>query len=358
MVEKHLGILNSLKSKSGLFLASPTIETGYHKAWLRDNFYESISFETVQDWESVRGIYSSLLDIFKKYEKKIDKAIKQKPKYARQYIHARYDPITFNEFSGRWGNRQNDAVGCVLFKIGDLEKKGKSVLRDKKDREIVQKLVNYLASVEYWHDKDSGMWEENEEIHSSSIGACVAGLQMMKNISGIKVPKKLIEKGKSALNKLLPRESKTKSVDLALLSLIWPYSLTTKRQTETILKNVESRLLRERGVIRYEGDLKNVEPFSVRKKEKINCKGDGCPHREGEWTFGLSWLAIIYNKIGDEKKSEYFLEKVIADVYKNGKMPELYYADTGHPDANIPLGWSESLFITAICKIKKIKICK
>jgi len=50
------------------------------------------------------------------------------------------------------------------------------VLRNDADKELVQLLVDYLVALEYWQDADNGMWEENREVHASSIGACVAGL--------------------------------------------------------------------------------------------------------------------------------------------------------------------------------------
>src|SRR3990167_1531391 len=125
--------------------------------------------------------------------------------HAYQYIHARYDPITMEEILENWGNKQNDAIGALLFKIGDLEEKGIKIIRNQNDLRILQKLVYYLQSVEYWHDKDNGMWEENEEVHASSIGACAAGLKKISKI--VNVSKDLIKKGKEALNRLLTRES-------------------------------------------------------------------------------------------------------------------------------------------------------
>jgi GH15 family glucan-1,4-alpha-glucosidase len=223
-----------------------------------------------------------------------------------------------------------------LFKVGELEKeKGVKILENNNDKRIIQKLVDYLSTLEYWHDPDSGMWEENEEVHASSIGACIAGLEMVKDIDGIEVSEDLIKKGYEALAKLLPRESDGKFVDLALLSLIWPYEVTTKRQTKEILKNVEYHLLKNRGVIRYKGDHyynKNLDNIS----------------EEAEWTFGLSWLTIIYEMIGKKKKARKFLEKNLGTVTKEGEVPELYYSNTDKPNDNTPLGWSESLFITSL----------
>ena len=118
--------------------------------------------------------------MLQRYEYKIDHAIKQKPKHAYQYIHARFHPHTFDEFDEEWGNKQNDAVGAILFKIGDLDKNGYKVIRNLNDVRILQKLVMYLQSVEYWHDEDNGVWEENTEVHASSVGACLSGLNKIK----------------------------------------------------------------------------------------------------------------------------------------------------------------------------------
>lgn len=336
LIKQHLKILKSLQYESGLFAASSKkVSTGYDKSWLRDNFYECLAFEVLGDWETVEKTYNALLDIFLKHEYKIDYAIANKPKYKHEYIHARFHPETFDEFWEEWDNKQNDAIGAILYKIGELEHHHKrSVLKDENHIRIVNKLVKYLQSIEYWQDIDNGMWEENEEIHASSVGACVAGLKMIKNLKGIEVPKELIEKGKETLEKLLPRESKEKFVDLAQLSLIYPYDIVTKKQRDEILKNVEYHLLKNKGVIRYKGDY------------YYNNNEDGYSE-EAEWTFGFSWLAIIYKKIGNEEKAKYFTQKMLETQTKKG-IPELYFSNTDKPNENNPLGWSESLFIVAL----------
>lgn len=329
MTQKSLAILRSLRYPSGLFAAAKhSVGTGYDKSWLRDNIYETLGLEAAGCVDEAVATLRALLDALKKHEYKIDWAIKEKPKHKHQYIHARIDPSTFDEFHEDWGNKQNDAVGAILFKIGDLENKGVKVLRDESDERIVQKLVLYLQSIEYWHDADNGMWEENEEIHASSVGACVAGLHAVSRI--VDVPAGLVQKGVEALDKLLPNESATKDADLALLSLIYPYNIVDEETRDAILHNVEKKLVRARGVLRYTGD-------------KYYNNGRG----EAEWTMGFAWLAVIYKQIGCYEKYLWYLTLAESVMNSDGEMPELYYCGEARHNENTPLGWAQSLLIAA-----------
>ncbi|MBW2990544.1 glycoside hydrolase family 15 [Candidatus Woesearchaeota archaeon] len=332
LIDQHAKLLKSLQYRSGLFAASLKKSTGYDKAWLRDNFYECLAFFVLEDFDTCKKTYKTLLKIFEKHEYKIDHAIAKKPEHKYQYIHPRYHPYTFDEFWEEWGNKQNDAIGAILWGVAKLEDERVKIIETEKDKELIQKLINYLASIEYWHDQDSGMWENEEETHASSIGACVAGLKAIKKY--ISVPDYLIKQGMKSLKHLLPRESQKKYVDLAELSLIYPYKVVTKKQREVILKNIEYHLLKKRGVIRYKNDWyynKNPDGYS----------------EEAEWCLGLSWLAIIYEKIGDKKKAKYFLEKAVSVNTPKG-VPELYYSNTEKHNPNTPLGWAESMFIIAL----------
>jgi len=328
---KHAALkkLKRLQYPSGLFGASKTgVKTGYEKAWIRDNIYEALGLESVRDIESVKKAYAALFNILLRHEYKIDWAIRKKPSHKHEYIHARFCPFTLNEFNEDWGNKQNDAVGGFLFKVADLMDKGITVIRDKNDLRILQKLVFYLESIEYWHDKDNGMWEENEEVHASSVGACVAGLARISRY--VTVPEELIRKGEKALNAMLPGESGTKNVDLSLLSLIYPYDIVSEKHKMQILRNVEKHLVRERGVIRYTGD------------QYYNSNG------EAEWCFGFPWLAKIYKDLGDMRRYAYYMKKTHRIVNSKMELPELYFADSGRHNENSPLGWAHAMYLAAV----------
>ncbi len=318
--------LLSLKQKENLYSAAPSKKTGYNKIWIRDNIYQALGVEKFKLKEAVKT-YRAILDILKKYEWKINRAIRKKPESKYDYIHPVYT-LNMSEISEEWGFKQNDAIGALLFKIGDLELKGVPVLRNKYDEILIQKLVYYLESIEYWHDKDNGMWEENEEVHASSVGACVAGLKKISKI--VDVPKWLIKKGEKSLKKLLPGESKTKGVDLALLSLIYPYDIVDNKTAEIILRNVESKLVKQHGVMRYKGDAYYY----------LN--------GEAEWTMGFPWLAIIYKKLHNPEKYAYYMRKTFSVMTPNLELPELYLSNSDAYNTNTPLGWAQSLLIIAL----------
>ncbi len=337
MISKSIAILESLQHPTGLFSASrKDVKTGYNLCWIRDTVYASLGFEAVTNTAAVKKIYHALLDLLLKHEYKIDWMINQpQPKEQFRYIHARYDPVTMSEIWEEWGNKQNDAIGAVLFKIGELENKEIRIIRNSSDKRILQKLVNYLEAIHYWHDSDNGMWEENEEIHASSVGACVAGLKAVSKIDGINVSQQLIKNGEEALRQMLPKESISKAVDLALLSLIYPYNIVSPQQRNAILKNIEEKLVKGRGVIRYAGD-----------KYYSN---DGA---EAEWPFGLPWLAIIYKQLNNPEKYAHYTRKTLEVMNEKGEMPELYYGNTDKHNENTPLAWGQALYLVAAAEAK------
>jgi phosphorylase kinase alpha/beta subunit len=127
----------------------------------------------------------------------------------------------------------------------------------------------------------------------------------------------------------LPWESETKEVDLALLSLIYPFNVVDETMRAQILWNIEKKLVRGMGVIRYAGD-------------RYYSNG-----REAEWCFGFPWLAKIYKNMGNSRKYAYYMGLTSKTMNRRYEIPELYYAHTNTHNENSPLGWAAAMYIVA-----------
>lgn len=312
-------VLETMRLPNGTYVASPSSDYSY--VWIRDTVYIVLPY-LHSDCNRYEQTFHALLDLFHRYEWKIDIHTRQRPKSTYEFIHARYTKDLW-EIPVPWGHAQNDAIGLFLWGVGEGVRQGKKILRNEQDRKILQKLVAYLTCLEYWQAEDNGMWEENMEIHASSVGASIAGLQSIKRL--VKVPDELIQKGEQTLDHLLPRESSTKETDLALLSLIYPYQVVTRDMAEQILQQVTEQLERTYGCIRYVND-------------QYYNRG-----REAEWCFGFPWLGLCYSILGDEEKAKQYWEKSKRIVPPDGAIPELYVGGTDQPNKNKPLGWAVAM---------------
>ncbi|MEN9881230.1 MAG: hypothetical protein RLZZ308_413 [Candidatus Parcubacteria bacterium] len=340
----HLDQVRKLRAPTGLFTASAhDVATGYNKAWLRDIYFMTLGFKYRGEWNVVQDSAKALLQILDKHKDKINWAVQHRPYETWQHIHARYNPETFEEYWEEWGNKQNDAVGEVLYLLAECELLGYTVATTDEERGLLQMLVNYLNTIEYWRDADSGIWEENQEVRASSIGAVVRALKTAQQLSYITIPEGMIEKGEEALRSLLPRETATRFCDLALLTLIFPFEVTTQEETKRILENLEYFLTRDMGVIRYRNDR-----YYNRNET------DGYSE-EAEWSMGFSWLSIIYAKMGNVEKAEEYLIRAGKTVNTEGLIPELWYSHTETPNDNIPLGWAESMYVVALMFVRDIR---
>ena len=252
-VDEALKLLNTMYHYNGGYSASP--HGNYQAFWLRDIMYCSIAKEYMGDFDSVKKSFWLILDILDKYGDKIDTCIDNKPTAKHNFLHARYRVHTLEEFPDEWGHNQLDIFGLFLYKIGNLRMKGIQVLRNLRDVKRVQDIVWYLYSIRWYEAPDYGVWEEGPELHSSSIGAVLAGLMSVrKYVDEVRVPARFIELGQEALKKLLPRESESRPYDMAQLSLIWPYKVLEPDMRDKVLHNIETKLVRENGLIRYPRD--------------------------------------------------------------------------------------------------------
>lgn len=346
----------------------------YNVFWLRDIMYATYANEYVGSYDKMIESYRLIIRIFQKHRHKITKGARKRHylgSCADEVIHARIHPVTLEELTSEWGHHQLDIFGLFLYKTGDLIKKGHNVITTDKAETLIllRDIVTYLTTVRWHSDPDFGVWEEGPEMHASSIGSVLAGLTMWhddgyyhnkyKNsvplYSHMPVPQEFVEMGRAALDALLPAESATRPYDLAQLSLIWPYSIITDAQTSQILSNIEGNLVREKGVIRYPGDL-------YYNADKRNPSGN-----EAEWPLGFAWLSIVYAqmalkglKLGSIftppveyiNKAEDYLTRMEAVMTDDGRVPELYI--NGEPNWSVPLAWAQSFYIVARQNLNRI----
>jgi len=319
--------LEKLRNERGAFVAADSDD--YNACWIRDQLYSTFAYyylgETKKFSDGIRVVF----DIFSNSKEKLERGACVIPSVSHEYLHAKYHPDTFGEITDDWGHHQVDAIGLFLYMVAFAEKNGVRVVESPNDREILQLLVSYLTIVKYWEAPDNGMWEEGLDMHTSSIGAAVKGLLSIKDAGLALVPNELIKKGGEAIAAILPNESPNREVDMAQLSLIWPYNILSEKVTETVIGRVEERLVRAYGLQRYWDDN------YYRSDDGISA----------EWTMGFFWMSIIASRRGKTTDAHDWFIRGMSTITSAGELPELY--QNGKPNKNTPLAWSHSLALIA-----------
>jgi GH15 family glucan-1,4-alpha-glucosidase len=319
--------LEKLRDEKGAFLAASGPD--YHACWMRDQLYANLAyFYLGENDKFVQGL-QVVFDMLHNARGKIEHAVCHPPKNVHDYIHAKYAHDTLAEMTNDWGHHQVDAIGLFLYVVGFAEQHGVSVLKRIEDQEMIQILVQYLTSVRYWEYPDNGMWEEWMELHTSSIGAAVRGLELVKERQLAIVPQSLIEEGRAALYTILPNETPMRDQDLAQLSLLWPYDMVPREIEDIILYRITTRLVQPMGVNRY------LDDNYYRSDNGVSA----------EWTFGFFWLALVYAKRGANAQAKMWFARGMNTMTPEGDLPELY--QNGKPNPNTPLAWTHALALIA-----------
>jgi len=279
-----------------------------------------------------------------------DEKVHDQKKMLSNVLHAKVHPDTFEEITHEWGHHQLDAIGLFLYIVGFAYQEGIDVRRDEDDARTLALLVHYLEAVRYWEFPDFGMWEEHLTLHASSIGAVVAGLTLIDEHKLAYVPLDLILKGQKMLYWLLPNESPEHDVDMAELSLIWPYNIMLPPVRSTVLALVEKKLVQKKGLNRYWGD-------------EYYRSDDGI---SGEWPMGFFWLSIIYSECAREKnirkgtkkevgrlkkRARYWFDRGLKTLTSENYIPEIY--KNGVPNEHTPLAWAHAMALIAEKKLSE-----
>ena len=385
---EEFGTLHIQMNENGVYSASASqagdSPTGYQNAWLRDNAMIAFSRWQCGDAESAFKTLQGLTTFLKTQAKKME-AIIDRPELrhdVQQRPHVRFNAKTLKELDKGWSHAQNDALAYVVWLRLRLAASDAQFRLSQDERDLYDLFPAYFAAIRYWEDLDSGAWEEDRKVNSSSVGAVVAALLEFQKLekSGSGHPSKpewkhldeLISRGLQTLRQQLPFESPpNRETDAATLFLIYPLGLvgpsgaiTDRGMQDWILSLVRARLVGATGIKRYIGDSyycqdydKWLSPqqrsgdFSDRIELRDELLQPGC---EAQWCLFDPLLSVIYgqrNQLGEQIE---FLNRALAQTTADGACPELYYLKNGSyvPNEHTPLAWTQANLAIAIHQLE------
>ncbi|HEY9827071.1 MAG TPA: glycoside hydrolase family 15 protein [Stenomitos sp.] len=381
---------------TGLLPASTAVNAhgDYTDAWVRDNVYSilavwglALAYRKADDNQgrayelehSVIKLMRGLLTAMMKQAAKVERfKATQDPLDA---MHAKYDTHTGEAVVGddAWGHLQLDATSLYLLMLAQMIASGLNLIHTLDEVDFIQNLVYYIGRT--YRTPDYGIWERgnkinhgNPELNASSLGMAKAALEAMNefNLFGIRggplsvihVLPDEIARSRTTLISLLPRESNSKEVDAALLSVIgFPaFAVEDAALVTRTRQKILDKLAGNYGCKRF---LRDGHQTVLEDTTRLHYEPEelqAFEHIESEWPLFFTYLILDGLFRGDAAQVETFRQRLQPlFVERNGwpLLPELYYVPrhgieaeraTPHsqvrvPNENIPLIWAQSLYL-------------
>ena len=388
-------ILKRQNPITGLLPASTAVNAhgDYTDAWVRDNVYSILAVwglglayrkidgdrgRTFELEHSTVKLMRGLLFAQMQQSNKVERFKNtQSPLDA---LHAKYNTQTGSIVVGddKWGHLQLDATSIYLLILAQMTASGLHVVFTLDEVNFVQNLVYYIGRA--YRTPDYGIWERghkinrgNAELNASSVGMAKAALEAINGLDlfGIKgsqasvihVLPDEIARSRITLESLLPRESSSKEVDAALLSVIsFPaFAVEDRELIERTRNKIIDKLQGNYGCKRFlrdghqtvleDADRLHYEPTELRQFEHIEC----------EWPLFFTYLfldGIFQRNQAQVQEYQQRLESLAVDRSGLPLLPELYYVAAQNieaeklnprsqqrlPNENIPLVWAQSLY--------------
>jgi phosphorylase kinase alpha/beta subunit len=381
---------------TGLLPASTAVNAhgDYTDAWVRDNVYSILAVwglalayrklddDTGRTFElehSVVKLMRGLLFAMMRQSAKVE--LFKDTQAPLDALHAKYDTKTGDVVVGddAWGHLQLDATSVFLLMLAQMTASGLAIVFNSDEVNFIQNLVYYIGRA--YRTPDYGIWERgnkinhgNPELNASSVGMAKAALEAMNglNLYGVRggqssvihVMPDEIARTRITLESLLPRESSSKEVDAALLSVIgYPAfavddGALSDRTRQKIIAKLQGRygckrFLRDGHQTVLEDTTRlHYEPWELKQFE----------HIESEWPLFFTYLLLDSVFRGDaEQTAEYQAKLQAVLVERDGLplLPELYYVPKDAisaekqdpqsqprvPNENVPLVWAQSLYL-------------
>ncbi|WP_225867326.1 glycoside hydrolase family 15 protein [Cyanobium sp. NIES-981] len=379
---------------TGLLPASTanTVHGNYGDAWVRDGVYSiqcvwglALAYRRLQGpcrrafeleqrvLQLMRGLLNAMLRQAAKVERfkhSLDR---------RDALHAKYDtgtgaPVVPDD---GWGHLQLDATALFLLQLAQLTRSGLVVVQSAHERDFVQNLVYYVARA--YRVADYGIWERGDkgnhglpERNASSIGLVKAALEALEDLDlfgphgdgscCLVIPHDAIVRLRRALDGLLPRESGSKEVDAACLSVIgYPaWAVEDRELAERTRNKIRAELGGAYGYKRFrrDGHQTVVEDHTRLHYEREELAQ--FEHIECEWP--LFWAYELVTACCEERWQEarqWRGRLASVSLVQDGVplLPELYLvppeavarerrqpgSQPRQPNDNVPLLWTQSL---------------
>lgn len=389
-------ILSRQDVDSGLFPASTAVSQhgDYRDAWVRDNLYTILSVwglwihfnrepgktDQAKMYESsIRKNMRGLLKSMMKQSAKVERfKVTQDPLDA---LHAKYNTQSGDIVvaDDKWGHLQVDATSLYILVIAQITQSGIYIIESDSEVNFIQNLVYYIGKG--YQIPDFGIWERGNkinngrrEIHASSVGMVKAALQAIKvtnllpgdSLGHVFVNEDEIARCRVTLEQLLPRESLSKEVDSANLSIIgFPafaienpiiINNTEEKITDKLTGNFGSKRFLLDG---HQTAIEDPERLYYNDQEIRNFE-----NIESEWPLFTVYQYLNALFKNDQEAIKQAREKITSLMLTiDGKqlIPELYFVEKNaiefekkNPGSqprtaneNVPLIWAQSLYYLA-----------
>lgn len=388
-------ILDKQHPITGLLPASTavTIHGDYTDAWVRDNVYSILAvwglalayrkidgddgrgFELEQSCiKLMRGLLISMMKQAHKVE-----AFKQ-TQALHDALHAKYDTETGDPVVGdhAWGHLQIDATSIFLLITAQMIASGFNIIWTLDEVNFIQNLVFYIERA--YRIPDYGIWERgakmnqgSAELNASSLGMAKAALEALNgfNLFGarggqasvIHIIPDNIAHAEITLRSMLPRESATKEVDAALLSIIgFPaFAIQDEALVARTKAEIVGKLQGRYGLKRF---LRDGHQSVLEDEHRLHYEPEELKqfaNIESEWPLFYTYLyldALFANDTAEIGLYEKLIEAVLVERGGQMLLPELYYvpaeaieaekavpqSQNRLPNENVPLVWAQSLY--------------
>lgn len=381
---------------TGLLPASTAVSThgDYTDAWVRDNVYSilavwglGLAYRSLDDDAGrgielegrtihlMRGLLRSMMAQAHKVE-----AFKSS-RHPRDALHAKYDTQTGAPVVGddAWGHLQIDATSIYLLMLAQMTSSGLHIIWTEEEVGFVQNLIYYIERA--YRTADFGIWERGAksnhgrvELNASSLGMAKAALEALSefNLFGargshrtvVHVSPDNIAQSEITLNALLPRESNSKEVDAAVLSILgYPaFAVHDSELEQRTLHEIKRSLEGPYGLKRF---LRDGHQTAIEDHGRLHYEAEELKqfeHIESEWPLFVTYLyldALFRHDESGAAKYAAKLQSLVVERDGQRLLPELYYVPRDGiaqeqlmpgsvarlPNDNVPLVWAQSLYL-------------